>query len=73
MFYDSHTSDSKILLGIVGISGGMEDYKVKVVEKFQKCLYRQVDEEFETAGGMLLNSNYEYYIPKIVQPVFCQQ
>ena len=38
-----HTRD--VHAGVVGQSGGMEDYKVKVVEKFQKCLYRQVDED----------------------------
>ena len=59
-------------------SGGMEDYKVKVVEKFQKCLYRQVDEdvrmqELASSDGVLLNSKYEYYMPKSVQPVFRQQ
>ena len=63
---------------VPGSSGGMEDYKVKVIEKFQKCLYRQVDEdvrmqEFESNGGVLLNSKYEYYMPKSVQPVFRQQ
>ena len=56
---------------VVGRGGGMEDYKVKVAQKFQKCLYRQVDEdvrmqEFETDGGVLLNSKYEYYTPKSV-------
>jgi hypothetical protein len=71
-----HTRD--IHAGVVGQSGGMGDYKVKVVEKFQKCLYRQVDEdvrmqEFEAGGGVLLNSKYEYFMPKSVQPVFRQQ
>jgi hypothetical protein len=71
-----HTRDSHA--GIVGSSGGMKDYKVKVVDKFQKCLYRQVDEdvrmqEFEAGGGVLLNSKYEYFMSKSVQPVFRQQ
>ena len=70
-----HTRDMHA--GIVGSCGGMEDYKVKVIEKFQKCLYRQVDEDvrmqqFETAGGVLLNSKYEYFMPNSVQPVFRQ-
>ena len=52
--------------------------KFKLVGKFEKCLYRQVDEdvrmqEFEANGGVLLNSKYEYYMPKSVQPVFRQQ
>ena len=58
-----HTQDFHA--GEVGSGGGMEDYKVKVAQKFNKCLYRQVDEnvcmqEFETIGGVLLNSKYEY-------------
>ena len=64
--------------GTVGQNNGMEDYGVKVVGKFEKCLYRQVDEDvrmqqFEAGGGVLLNSKYEYYMPKSVQPVFRQQ
>ena len=71
-----HTRD--VHDGVIGQSGGLEDYKVKVVEQFQKCLYRQVNEdvrmqEFEAGGGVLLNSKYEYYMPKSVQPVFRQQ
>ena len=64
--------------GIVGQNEGMSDYKVKVVGKYQKCLYRQVDEDVrmqqnEACGDILLNSKYEYYMPKSVQPVFRQQ
>ena len=63
---------------LVGTDGGVDDYKVKVAVKFLKCLYRQVDEdvrmqELEAGGGVLLNSKYEYYMPKSVQPVFSQQ
>ena len=64
--------------GFVGESGGARDYKFKVSGKFLKCLYRQVDEDvrmqqFEKRGGALLNSKYEYFMPKSVQPVFRQQ
>ena len=37
-----HTRD--VHGGIVGQNEGMRDFKVKVVGKYQKCLYRQVDE-----------------------------
>ena len=71
-----HTRD--VHEGMVGTNGGVGDYKVKVVGKFLKCLYRQVDEdvrmqELEAGGGVLLNSKYEYYMPKSVQPLFRQQ
>jgi hypothetical protein len=71
-----HTRD--VHEGVVGSNGGVDDYNVKVVGKFLKCLYRQVDEdvrmqELEAGGGVLLNSKYEYYMPKSVQPVFRQQ
>ena len=64
--------------GVVGANNGMEDFHVKVTGKFYKCLPRQVDEatrmlECEGGGGTLLNSKYEYYTPKNVQPVFRQQ
>lgn len=64
--------------GIVGQDGGVTDYKMKVDGRFLKCLYRQVDEDvrmqqFEKNGGVLLNSKYEYFMPKSVQPVFRQQ
>ena len=63
--------------GVVGENGGMEDFKVSVSGKFQKCLQRQVDEdirmqEHEEGGGNLLNSKYEYYTPKSVQAFFHQ-
>ena len=71
-----HTRD--VHDGIVGQNEGMRDFKVKVVGKYQKCLYRQVDkdvrmQQYEACGGVLLNSKYEYYMPKSVQPVFRQQ
>ena len=61
--------------GVVGENGGIEDFKVKVSESFSKCLQRQVDEdirmqEYETSGGQLLNSKYEYYTSKSVQTIF---
>ena len=31
--------------GIVDQNKGMEDYEVKLVGKFENCLYRQVDED----------------------------
>ena len=71
-----HTRD--VHDGIVGQDGGMKDYKVKVVGKFEKCLYRQVDEDvrmqqFEASGGVLLNSKYEYYIGHLLQDgIFAQ-
>ena len=39
---------------------------------------KQVDkdiqmQQFEKNGGVLLNSKYEYFMPKSVQPVFRQQ
>ena len=57
---------------------GAKDYNFKVAGRFLKCLYRQVDEDvrmkqFEQKGGELLNSKYEYFMPKSVQPVFRQQ
>ena len=71
-----HTRDEH--QGIVGPDGGRDDFKVTVDGRFQKCLYRQVDEDvrmkiFEASGGVLLNSKNEYYMPKSVQPVFRQQ
>ena len=71
-----HTRD--VHGGVVGPNGGVEDYRVKVIGKFLKCVYRQVDEDvrmqqFEADGGVLLNSKHEYYMPKSVQPVFRQQ
>jgi hypothetical protein len=70
-----HTRD--VNDGIVGQNNGMRDFKVKVVGKYQKCLNRQVDEDvqmqqYEACGCVLLNSKYEYYMPKSVQPVFRQ-
>ena len=64
--------------GQVGEMGFMGDFKASVVEKFSKCLPRQVNEdirmqEFESKGGNLLNSKQEYYTPKSVQTVFRQQ
>ena len=64
--------------GNVGPQGGEVDYNFKVEGAFQKCLYRQVDEDvrmkvYEEKGGELLNSKYEYYMPKSVQPEFRQQ
>ena len=64
--------------GNVGDNGGAKDYNFKVAGRFLKCLYRQVDEDvrmkqFEKKGGELLNSKYEYFMPKSVQPVFRQQ
>ena len=55
--------------GNVGPQGGEEDYNFKVEGAFQKCLYRQVDEDvrmkvYEEKGGEPLNSKYEYYMPK---------
>ena len=52
--------------------------KFRVARRFQKCLYRQVDEDvrmqdFEQSGGILLNSKYKYFMPKSVQPLFRQQ
>ena len=54
-----HTQD--VHGDIVSQDEGMGDYEVKLVEKFQKCLYRQVDDDvrmqkFEAGGGVLLNS-----------------
>ena len=71
-----HTRDQH--QGIVGPDEGSRDYIVKVAGRFRKCLYRQVDEDvrmqnFEANGGALLNSKYEYYMPKSIQPVFRQQ
>ena len=62
----------------MGPDEGSRDYIVKVAGRFRKCLYRQVDEDvrmqnFEANGGALLNSKYEYYMPKSIQPVFRQQ
>ena len=71
-----HTRDNH--QGSVGLNGGRDDYRFRVAGRFQKCLYRQVDEDvrmqnFEQSGGILLNSKYEYFMPKSVQPVFRQQ
>ena len=57
--------------GIVGDKGGMHDYKVKVTQKFRRCLERQVDEDIrmqhcELSGGTVLPRN-EFYTPKSVQ------
>ena len=65
-------------MGVVEPNGGVSDYKVRVDGRFLKCLYRQVDEDVrmqqvEAMGGELLNSKYEWYMPKSVQPVFRQQ
>ena len=71
-----HTRDKH--QGIVGPNEGRDDYKVKVEGRFLKCFYQQADEDvrmqlYEASGGELLNSKYEYYMPKSVQPVFRQQ
>ena len=62
----------------MGPNEGRDDYQVKVEGRFQKCLYRQVDEDvrmqlYEASEGELLISKYEYFMPKSVQPVFQQQ
>ena len=71
-----HTRD--VHGGAVGPDSGVNDYKVRVAGKFNKCLQRQVDEdirmqEFEANGATLLNSKHEYFTPKSVQAVFRQQ
>ena len=71
-----HTCDER--QGIVGSDGSRDDFKDKVDGRFQKCLYRQVDEDvrmkiFEASGGVLFNSKNENYMPKSMQPVFRQQ
>ena len=71
-----HTRD--VHGGAVGPDSGVNDYKVRVAGKFDKCLQRQVDEdirmqEFEANGATLLNSKHEYFTPKSVQAVFRQQ
>ena len=75
-FMWEHTQDFHE--GQVGEVGGMGDFKASVVNKFSKCLPRQVNEdirmqEFESKGGTLLNSKQEYYTPKSVQTVFRHQ
>ena len=71
-----HTRDNH--QGSVGLNGGRDDYRFSVAGRFQKCLHRQVDkdirmQDFEQSGGILLNSKYEYFMPKSVQPMFRQQ
>jgi hypothetical protein len=64
--------------GGIGENGGIADYEFKVTAVFKKCLDRQIDEglritAFESLGGVLLNSQNEFFTPKIVLPVFRQQ
>ena len=53
-----HTRDEHQVT--VGSDGVRDDYKVSVEGRFQKCLYRQVDDDvrmkiFKTSGGVLRN------------------
>ena len=64
--------------GVIGVDGGMGDFKFSVTGVFKKCLDRQVDEGFriiqcEAENGLVLNSKNEWFTPKIVETVFRQQ
>ena len=63
--------------GVVGDNDGLDDYRMSVRKKFEKCLDRQVFEDVRMQhcvlnGGTLLNSKNEYYTPKSVQVSFQQ-
>ena len=63
--------------GVVGISRGMEDYRVNVTGTFRKTMNWQVDEdqrmqECENLGHTVLNSKHEWFTPKGVQYAFRQ-
>ena len=64
--------------GVIGVDGGMGDFKFSVTGVFKKCLDRQFDEGFriiqcEAENGLVLNSKNEWFTPKIVETVFRQQ
>ena len=63
--------------GVVWGNGGVDDYEMKVIKQFRKCLNRQVFEDIRMQacvmkGGTLLNSKNEYYTPKSVQVIYKQ-